>query len=175
MRNVLSKPPQPAAPWAPTTPTLNATVAPPPCPLINPPGSTTTVGSENCLKLNIWAPNPAPASLAPVIVWIPTGAFQSASASIPDSNGRNFAERTGAIVVAANYRLGPFGFLGHPALTAEDPAYPSSGNYGFLDQRAALAWVRDNIAAFGGDPNNVTIDGQSAGGHSVSLHVVSPG
>ena len=116
-----------------------------------------------------------PASPAPVIVWIPTGAFQSASASIPDSNGRNFAERTGAIVVAANYRLGPFGFMGHPALTAEDPAYPSSGNYGFLDQRAALKWVRDNIAAFGGNPDNVTIDGQSAGGHSVSLHLVSPG
>ena len=85
------------------------------------------------------------------------------------------AEQTGAIVVAANYRLGPFGFLGHRALTAEDPGYRSSGNYGFLDQRAALAWVRDHIAAFGGDPNNVTIAGQSAGGHSVSLHVVSPG
>jgi para-nitrobenzyl esterase len=166
------KPPQPAAPWAAT---LTATVAPGPCANVNPPGSTTTAGSENCLKLNIWTPNPAPASPAPVIVWIPTGAFQSASASIPDSNGRNFAERTGAIVVAANYRLGPFGFLGHAALTAEDPAYPSSGNYGFLDQRKALAWVRDNIAAFGGDPNNVAIDGQSAGGHSVSLHVVSPG
>jgi para-nitrobenzyl esterase len=166
------KPPQPAAPWAAT---LTATVAPGPCANVNPPGSTTTAGSENCLKLNIWTPNPAPASPVPVIVWIPTGAFQGASASIPDSNGRNFAQRTGAIVVAANYRLGPFGFLGHPALTAEDPAYPSSGNYGFLDQRKALAWVRDNIAAFGGDPNNVTIDGQSAGGHSVSLHVVSPG
>ena len=110
-----------------------------------------------------------------MIVWIPTGAFQNASASIADSNGQNFARQTGAIVVAANYRLGPFGFMGHPALTAEDPGYPSSGNYGFLDQRAALAWVRDHIAAFGGDPNNVTIDGQSAGGNSVSLHLVSPG
>ena len=172
LANLRWKPPQPATPWAGT---LSATVAPGPCANVNPPGSKTTAGSENCLKLNIWTPNPAPASPVPVIVWIPTGAFQSASASIPDSNGRNFAERTGAIVVAANYRLGPFGFLGHSALTAEDPAYPSSGNYGFLDQRAALAWVRDNIAAFGGDPNNVTIDGQSAGGHSVSLHVVSPG
>src|SRR5881628_3689407 len=170
--NLRWKPPQPAAPWAPT---LNANVAPGPCPVVNPPGSNVTAGSENCLKLNIWTPDPAPASPAPVIVWIPTGAFQAASASIPDSNGRNFAQRTGAIVVAANYRLGPFGFLGHPALSAEDPNYPSSGNYGFLDQRAALAWVRDHIAAFGGDPNNVTIDGQSAGGHSVSLHIVSPG
>ena len=99
-----------------------------------------------------------------MIVWIHTGAFMAASANIPDSNGRKLAEQTGAIVVAANYRLGPFGFLGHSALTAEDPGYRSSGNYGFLDQRAALAWVRDHIAAFGGDPNNVTIAGQSAGG-----------
>jgi para-nitrobenzyl esterase len=167
------KPPQPAAPWAPAT--LTATAARPFCPQINPPGTTGTVGNEDCLTLNIWTPDPAPASPAPVTVWIPTGAFQGASASIADSNGRNLVERTGAIVVAANYRLGPFGFLGHHALTAEDPAYPSSGNYGFLDQRAALAWVRDHIAAFGGNPNDVAIAGQSAGGHSVSLHVVSPG
>src|SRR5438093_3528106 len=172
LANLRWKPPQPATPWAGTS---SATVAPGPCANVNPPGSKTTAGSENCLKLNIWTPNPAPASPVPVIVWIPTGAFQSASASIPDSNGRNFAERTGAIVVAANYRLGPFGFLGHSALTAEDPAYPSSGNYGFLDQRAALAWVRDHIGAFGGNPSNVTIAGQSAGAHSVSLHVVAPG
>lgn len=171
--NLRWKPPQPAAAWAPAT--LNATVAGPPCPLINPPGSTTTVGSEDCLKLNIWTPDPAPVSPAPVIVSIHTGAFMAASANIADSNGRKLAERTGAIVVAGEYRLGPFGFLGHRALTAEDPGYRSSGNYGFLDQRAALVWVRDHIAAFGGDPNNVTIAGQSAGGHSVSLHMVSPG
>lgn len=168
--NLRWKPPQPAAPWPAT---LNATVASPPCPIVNPPGSNSTVGSEDCLKLNVWTPDPPPAS-APVIVWIHTGAFQAASANLADSNPRNMVERTGAVVVAAHYRLGPFGFLGHPALTAEDPAYPSSGNYGFLDQRAALAWVRDHIAAFGGDPNNVTIAGQSAGSHSVSLHVVSP-
>ena len=112
---------------------------------------------------------------APVIVWIHTGAFIAASANLPAHNGRLLAERTGAIVVAANYRVGAFGFLAHPALTSEDPAYPSSGNYGLLDQRAAMAWVRDNIAAFGGDPNNVTIGGQSAGAHSVSFHLVSPG
>ena len=170
--NLRWKPPQPAAPWAST---LNATVASMPCPIVNPPGSSSTVGSEDCLKLNVWTPDPAPASPAPVIVWIHTGAFQAASANLADSNPRNMVERTGAVVVAAHYRLGPFGFMGHPALTAEDPAYPSSGNYGFLDQRAALAWVRDHIAAFGGDPNNVTIGGQSAGSHSVSLHVVSPG
>lgn len=167
------RPPQPAAPWAPAT--LNATVASLNCPIVNPPGSSSTVGIEDCLRLNVWTPDPAPASGAPVIVWIHTGAFQAASANLADSNPRHMVDRTGAVIVAANYRLGPFGFLGHPALTAEDPGYPSSGNYGFLDQRAALAWVRDHIAAFGGDPNNVTIGGQSAGSHSVSLHAVSPG
>lgn len=169
--NLRWKPPQPAAAW-PTT--LNATTPPPACPNIFPAGSTTTGGNEDCLKLNIWRPDPAPTEPAPVIVWIHTGAFQGASANFPDSNGRNLVERTGAIVVAANYRLGPFGFMGHPALTAEDPGYPSSGNYGFLDQRAAMAWVRDHIAAFGGDPNRVAIAGQSAGGNSVTLHLVSP-
>jgi len=166
------KPPQPAAPWAPET--LQA-IAPRQCPQVNPAGSTMTQGNEDCLKLNIWTPNPPPASPAPVLVWIHTGAFTSASSNLPAHNGRNIVERTGAIVVAINYRLGPLGFLGHRALSAEDPAYPSSGNYGLLDQRAALAWVRDHIAAFGGDPDNVTIAGQSAGGNSVSLHVVSPG
>ena len=97
------------------------------------------MGNEDCLKLNVWTPDPAPASPAPVIVWIHTGAFMAASPNIADSNPRNIVELTGAIVVAANYRLGPFGFIGHPALTAEDPAYHSSGNYGLLDQRAALA------------------------------------
>ena len=77
--------------------------------------------------------------------------------------------------MAPNYRLGPLGFLAHQALTAENPAYASSGNYGFLDQRAAMSWVRDNITGFGGDAHNVTIGGQSAGSHSVSLHMVSPG
>ena len=141
---------------------------------MNPPGGTTTIGNEDCLKLNIWTPDPAPSTPAPVIVWIHTGAFQAASANLADSNARKFVERTGAIVVAGNYRLGPFGFMGHRALSAETPGYPSSGNYGFLDQRAVLVWVRDYIAAFGGDPSNVTIAGQSAGAHSVTFHLVSP-
>jgi para-nitrobenzyl esterase len=166
------KPPQPAAPWAPAI--LRATSMPLGCPNINPAGSTTVNGIEDCLKLHLWMPNPAPSAPAPVIVWMHTGAFQAASANLPAHNGQKLAERTGAIVVIGNYRVGPMGFMGHPALTAEDPAYPSSGNYGLLDQRAVLAWVRDHIAAFGGDPTNVTIGGQSAGGHSVSMHVVSP-
>ena len=176
------KPPQPAAPWAPTTLTANVIRQ---CPQFNLAGSP--VGNEDCLVLNIWASHTAASGLVtgqpgftptngrPVLVWIHPGAFQAASINVADSNGRRFAEQTGAIVVAANYRHGPFGFLGHPALRAEDPSYPSSGNYGFLDQRAALAWVRAHIAAFGGDPDNVTIFGQSAGAHSVSLHLVSPG
>jgi para-nitrobenzyl esterase len=175
------RPPQPATPWAPGTLTANVVRQ---CPQISLAGSP--IGNEDCLVLNIWAPHMASSGLLtgqpgftppngrPVLVWIHPGAFQAASINVADSNGRRFVEQTGAIVVAANYRHGPFGFLGHPALTAEDPSYPSSGNYGFLDQRAALAWVRAHIAAFGGDPDNVTIFGQSAGAHSVSLHLVSP-
>jgi len=125
--------------------------------------------------LNIWVTDPPPSKPAPVIVWLHTGAFYAASANFPSHNGQRLAEETGVIVVAPNYRLGPFGFLTHNALAAEDPAYPSSGNYGLLDQRAALAWVRDNIDRFGGDPGNVTLAGTSAGAESVGLHLVSPG
>jgi len=108
-------------------------------------------------------------------VWIHTGGFVQASANFAGANGRRFAEETGVIVVEANYRLGPFGFLAHSALEAEDPSRRSTGNYGLLDQRAALIWVRDNIAQFGGDPSNVTVAGTSAGGQSAGLHLVSPG
>ncbi len=183
--NLRWKPPQPAAPWAPATLTANVIRQ---CPQISQADSTVVLGNEDCLKLNIWSPYPSDVDPLtdshgcrtssrgrPVLVWIHTGAFQGASINLADSNGRKLAEQTGAIVVAANYRLGPLGFLGHPALTDEDASYPSSGNYGFLDQQAALAWVREYIADFGGDPDNVTIFGQSAGGHSVSLHLVSPG
>ena len=164
------KPPQPKTPWAPAV--LSATVAPPNCSLINPPTTGQPTGSEDCLMLNIWAP-PRPAQ-APVIVWFHPGNFQAASANLAAANGERFAQERNAIVVAPNYRLGPFGFLAHSALTLEDPAYRSSGNYGLLDQRAALAWVRDHIAAFGGDPRNVTIVGASAGSQSVNFHLVSP-
>jgi para-nitrobenzyl esterase len=125
------------------------------------------------LKLNVWVPNPLP-SAAPVIVWIHTGSFMSASANFAGTNGRRLAQETGVIVVAPNYRLGPFGFLSHAAFATEDP-HGSSGNYGLLDQQAALRWVRENIARFGGDPANVTLAGTSAGGQSAGLHLVSPG
>jgi para-nitrobenzyl esterase len=111
----------------------------------------------------------------PVIVWLHTGSFVAASNNFASHNGQRLAQETGVIVVSPNYRLGPLGFLAHPALAAEDPAHPVSGNYGLLDQRLALQWVRDNIAAFGGDPNNVTLAGTSAGADSVGLHLVSPG
>jgi para-nitrobenzyl esterase len=167
--NLRWKPPQPAAPWAPAT--LNATVAPLACAQLN---SATGLpsGSEDCLKLNVWTPNPPGRHPAPVIVWLHPGSFAAASANFPPQNGQSLAARTGTIIVAANYRLGAFGFLGHAALAAEGEG---AGNYGLLDQRAALVWVRDHVAAFGGDPHNVTIAGESAGAHSVSLHLVSPG
>jgi para-nitrobenzyl esterase len=166
------KPPQPAAPWAPAT--LNAVTAPPNCPGFSA-ATGQPQGNEDCLKVIIWTPDPIPAAPAPVIVWLHPGAFVAASANLPASNGQKFVEQTGAIVVATNYRLGPFGFLAHAALTAEDPGYESSGNYGLLDQRAALAWVRAHVAAFGGDANNVTLSGSSAGAASAGLHMVSPG
>jgi para-nitrobenzyl esterase len=166
------KPPQPAAPWAPAT--LNAVTAPPNCPGFSA-ATGQPQGSEDCLRVIIWTPDPIPSAPAPVIVWLHPGAFVAASANLAAANGQKFVEQTGAIVVAANYRLGPFGFLAHSALTAEDPAYPSSGNYGLLDQRAALAWVRTHISAFGGDSNSVTLAGSSSGALSAGLHLVSPG
>ena len=160
--------PRPAAAWAPAT--FSATVAPSSCAQLSAATGQPT-GVEDCLMLNIWTPNPLPASGAPVIVWFHPGGFANASANFAPQSGQNLAALTGAIVVAPNYRLGPFGFLRHTALASEDSA---AGSYGLLDQRAALVWVRDHIAAFGGDPDNVTIAGQSAGAHSVSLHLVAP-
>jgi len=160
--NVLRwKPPQPHAGWAAPLP---VTVAPPGC-----------SNAESCLTLNVWVRNPLPATPAPVIVWLHTGGFVASSSSFAAHAGRRLAEETGVIVVALNYRLGPLGFLAHSALAAEDPLHPVSGNYGLLDQRFGLQFVRDNIASFGGDPNNVTLAGTSAGAHSVGMHLVSPG
>ncbi len=125
------------------------------------------------MTLNIWTPAVA-SSRRPVMVWLHSGDFRANSANSPNTDGQRFADEQNVVIVAANYRLGPFGFLTHTALTLEDRAYPSSGNYGLADQRAALRWVRDHIAAFGGDPENVTLFGQSAGAVSTSLHLVSP-
>jgi para-nitrobenzyl esterase len=141
------------------------------CAQINPAGAL--VGTEDCLKLNIWAPHPQTGPLLPVIVWLHAGSFVVTSGAVAASNGERFVEANEAIVVAPNYRLGAFGFLGHRALRSE--SLGTAGNYGLLDQRLALEWVRTHIAAFGGDPNRITIAGQSAGGLSVSLHLISPG
>ncbi|GAW40952.1 Para-nitrobenzyl esterase [Brevundimonas sp. SH203] len=121
--------------------------------------------SEDCLTLNIWTPKAHTGGPAPVIVWIHGGGFVMGSGSQPIFDGARLAAR-GAVVVTFNYRLGRFGFFAHPALTAEAGAEPT-GNYGLMDQVAALKWVHDNIAALGGDPNRVTLMGQSAGGGSV--------
>lgn len=128
--------------------------------------------SEDCLYLNIWAPPAAPGAKLPVMVWIYGGGFQSGSASEARYDGADLA-RKGVIVVSFNYRLGIFGFLAHPQLTAES-ANGASGNYGLLDQLAALRWVQANIAAFGGDPGNVTLFGQSAGAFSISALMSTP-
>jgi para-nitrobenzyl esterase len=129
--------------------------------------------SENCLYLNIWANSGAkPGANLPVIVWIYGGGFTLGSSGMAMYDGENVA-RKGAIFVSFNYRVGILGNLAHPELTAESPHH-ASGNYGFLDQIAALQWIKRNIARFGGDPDNVTITGQSAGAMSVSAHEASP-
>lgn len=124
--------------------------------------------SEDCLTLNIWAP--ASAHNAPVMLWIHGGAFRVGKGGTPFYDGARFA-RQGIVLVSINYRLGYFGFFAHPALTAQD-GDDALGNYGIMDQIAALEWVRDNIAAFGGSADRVTIFGESAGGSSV-LHLLT--
>ncbi|GAB5406039.1 MAG: carboxylesterase family protein [Aureliella sp.] len=128
--------------------------------------------SEDCLYLNVWAPRERSNEKRPVMVWIHGGGFTQGSGHQPGYDGTELAKR-GVILVTINYRLGAFGFLAHPALSAESP-HNSSGNYAILDQIAALKWVRDNIAGFGGDPSNVTIFGESAGGTSVYLLTATP-
>ncbi|HEX5183742.1 MAG TPA: carboxylesterase family protein [Allosphingosinicella sp.] len=131
--------------------------------------------AEDCLYLNVWTPaKPGRSAKArlPVLVYIYGGGFQAGDGSEKRYDGEALARR-GIVVVTVNYRLGIFGFFAHPALTAASP-YHSSGNYGLLDQIAALAWVKRNIAAFGGDPDHVTIGGESAGSFSVSALMASP-
>jgi para-nitrobenzyl esterase len=138
------------------------------------PGETTPAVSEDCLYLNIWTPaeaKTAPEHL-PVIVWIYGGGYINGSASMPLYWGDRLAQK-GVVVVTISYRLGPLGFLALPELTRESPHH-SSGNYGLMDQIAALEWIQRNIAAFGGDPKCVTIAGQSSGSISVSILMVSP-
>ncbi|WP_295666643.1 carboxylesterase family protein [uncultured Mucilaginibacter sp.] len=127
--------------------------------------------SEDCLYLNVWT-KAHRGEKRPVFLWIYGGGFSSGGTGVPIYDGEAMAKK-GVIFVSANYRVGIFGFLAHPDLTKESPNH-ASGNYGLMDQVAALKWIKKNIAAFGGDPDNVTIDGQSAGSMSVNALVASP-
>ncbi|MDQ6872416.1 MAG: carboxylesterase family protein [Gemmatimonadota bacterium] len=129
--------------------------------------------SEDCLYLNVWTRSIDPhATPRPVMVWIHGGGFFAGFGGEERHNGARLAQK-GAVVITLNYRLGAFGFLAHPALAAESPHH-AAGNYGLLDQIAALRWVQHNIARFGGDPSRVTIFGESAGGMSVGALIASP-
>lgn len=129
--------------------------------------------SEDSLTLNIWRSTAPASSALPVLVYIPGGGFATGSGALPLYDGEALAARGEVVTVTINYRLGVLGFLSHPDL-AEESGNDASGNYGILDQIAALEWVRDNIAAFGGDPQQVTIAGQSAGGESVCVLGATP-
>ena len=128
--------------------------------------------SEDCLYLNVWTGAPSASERRPVMVYFFGGAFTEGAGSVPLYDGDALA-RKGAVVVTMNYRLGPYGFFVHPALTAESP-HKASGNYGLMDMLASLRWVQSNIAAFGGDPSNVTVFGQSAGAMAIASLVASP-
>jgi len=131
-----------------------------------------TTPSEDCLVMNVWAPEPRPAGKLPVMVWIYGGGWVNGGSSPAVYDGSPFA-RDGIVFVSFNYRLGRFGFFAHPALTKENPD-GLLGNYGYMDQIAALKWVQRNIAAFGGDPGNVTLFGESAGGFAVHALLTTP-
>jgi len=128
--------------------------------------------SEDCLYLNVWTPTLARDAELPVMVWIHGGGLSRGSGASPWYEGTRLAGR-GAVIVTINYRLNAFGFLAHPELSEQSP-HGSSGNYGMLDQIAALEWVREHIAAFGGDPERVTIFGESAGSWSVNALMATP-
>jgi len=169
------RPPQPVSPWTGVRPAtefgadcMQARFGPPPAagaPTLRPP-------SEDCLYLNVWRPATPTSARLPVMVWIYGGGFVGGSSASPVSSGVPFAKRD-VVLVSFNYRVGRFGFFAFPALSQARPD-EAKGNYAYMDQIAALQWVKRNIAAFGGDPGNVTIFGESAGGVSVHSLLVSP-
>jgi para-nitrobenzyl esterase len=166
--------PQPAVPW---TGVRSAVAYGPDCMQVPVPGDAappSTHLSEDCLSVNVWAPaKESTKDKLPVMVWIYGGGFVNGGTSPAVYDGSQFAKR-GVILVSINYRVGRFGFFAHPALTRESPSPGQLGNYAFLDQIAGLQWVKRNIGAFGGDSNNVTIFGESAGGFSVHVLLATP-
>ena len=175
--NLRWRAPQPVVPWK----GLHATDKyPPSCiqdiPTANPPWTyefmTHNEIGEDCLYLNVFTPASSASKRLPVFVWIYGGGFQQGSTAVPLYDGEGLAKK-GLVVVTFNYRVGALGFLAHPELSRES-SHQSSGNYALMDQIAALHWVQRNILKFGGDPNNVTIAGQSAGGASVHDLTASP-
>ncbi len=173
VRELRWKAPQPVTPWQ------GSFHADRPAPMCLQPLRSRTMNhyfgneaiSEDCLYLNVWAPAGAQGKALPVIVWIYGGAFNVGSANMANYDGEALAAK-GVVRVNLAYRVGPLGFLAHPDLTQEGGG--ASGNYGLMDQIAGLQWVKRNIAAFGGDPGNITIVGQSAGSMSVALLQQSP-
>jgi para-nitrobenzyl esterase len=161
------RPPAPVQPWDGVKETKQYSAT---CPQ---PGSAAPLNmSEDCLYLNVWTPAQSADEKLPVMVFFYGGGFKDVAFSMPAYNGTTLAKK-GVIVVTPNYRLGALGFLAHPQLDNES-SHNVSGNYGILDQQAALIWVRQNIGAFGGDPFRVTIFGQSAGAESTLIHLASP-
>jgi para-nitrobenzyl esterase len=174
------RPPAPVTPWVGT---LDATSYSSACAQL--PSLTGTASEdEDCLYLNVWTPDPAPLEPRPVMIWIHGGSNVAGSTGdgVPFPgydgvrlyDGSTLVGERNVVLVTVNYRLGVFGFFGHDDLAAEDGLYPYAGNQGLLDQRAAMQWVQANVAAFGGDPDNVTIFGESAGSFDVCAHVASP-
>jgi len=166
VRDLRWRAPQPAAKWEGVRQADK--FAPGPIQGGNPPSGK----SEDCLYLNIWTPAKSRRDRIPVLVWIYGGGFNMGSTSEPVYSGEKLAQK-GVVLVSIAYRVGQLGFLAHPELSAENPDH-SSGNYGLLDMIAGLKWIQKNIAAFGGDPDKVTIFGESAGGIAVSMLCASP-
>ena len=168
------RPPQPVAPWSGVR---QATTFGHECMQAADQAPLTTTPSEDCLYLNVWHPRSSAGNASaklPVMVWIYGGGYISGGSSLTIHDGAQFAKQ-GVVLVSVNYRVGRFGFFGHPALTAAaTQSGELLGNYGYMDQIAALKWVQRNVGAFGGDPNNVTLFGESAGGESIHNLVTSP-
>ena len=172
MQGRFGPPPGPAATAAPNGPRSSGATAAPSAPP-SPVASAEPAPSEDCLFLNVWSPASAgPGAKLPVMFWIYGGGFMFGSSASPNTSGTQFAKQ-GVVLVAANYRVGRFGFFAFPELSRERPD-ELKGNYAYMDQIAALQWVKRNIAGFGGDPENVTIFGFSAGGVSVHSLLASP-